>query len=167
MLTKNAVDRGSWVTVASRRPISMTRWKACSPRFPMSRSQNGWNRRQLWCQRTSAIPSLLLLLPLNQHVYCWPERETLRTCLHGQVASHARQRPRDQGTCVTPSGRLQLPVHSECGSRVASVPDLINARQSTSLIWLWRHWREWSCLLLLLLLLLLLSLLSSSSSPSL
>jgi len=43
----------------------------------------------------------------------------------GQVASHARQRPRDQGTCVTQSGRLPLPVHSECGSRVASVPIII------------------------------------------
>jgi len=29
---------------------------------------------------------------------------------------------------------LPLPVHSECGSRVASVPDLMNARQSTSLL---------------------------------
>ena len=55
----------------------------------------------------------------------------IRACdsakVFGQVASHARQRPRDQGTCVTPSGRLPLPVHRDCGSRVASVPDFMKA----------------------------------------
>jgi len=31
---RNAVERGSWVTVASRWPISMTKWNACSPQVP-------------------------------------------------------------------------------------------------------------------------------------
>jgi hypothetical protein len=37
----------------------------------------------------------------------------------GQVKSHARQRPRCQGTDVTPSGRFPLFVQRLCGSLVA------------------------------------------------
>ena len=54
----------------------------------------------------------------------------------GQVASQARQRHLLHGTCVTPSGRFPLLLHSESGSRVASVPVLMKARQSRSLTWL-------------------------------
>jgi len=139
---RNNVERGSWVSVASRRPISMTRWKVwCSPQVP----DVSIAKRIKW---TPVVMSAYFCNFIASAVAAAePARVQLaRTWdpanVSGQVASHARQRPRDQGwTRVTPSGRFPLPVHSEYGSRVASVPDLMNARQSTSLIWLWCEWR--------------------------
>jgi len=114
---RNAIERGSWVMIAigmKSTPVVMSAY-FCD--FIASAV-------------AAAEPARVLL------ARTWDTANVFE-----QVASHARQRPLDQGTCVALSGRLPLPVHSECGSRVASVPDLMNARQSTSLIWLWRKWR--------------------------
>ena len=50
----------------------------------------------------------------------------------GHVASHRRHRPRDQGTRVTPSGRLASDRLRPGGSRMDGTPALCSARQMVS-----------------------------------
>jgi len=104
----NDVERGSWVTVISRRPISKTRWKACSPQVPDVSIAKGMMKStpvvmsayfyDFIASAVAAVEPARVLL-----VRTWDTAN-----VSGQVTSHARQRPRDQETCVTPSGRLPL-----------------------------------------------------------
>jgi len=129
---------GTTDTVAIRRPISMTRWKACSPQVPdvliaKGKISTPVVKSEYFCDIIASIvaaaePARVLLA-----------RSWDTTNVSGKVASDARQRSGDQGTCVTPSGRLPLLLHSECGSRVAwldectteQIIDLVVARVTT------------------------------------
>jgi len=79
-LTRNAVERGSWVTVASRRPISMMRWKACSTQVP-----DVSIAREI--KSTPVVMSayfcdfIASAVAATEPVRVLPERETRRTCL--------------------------------------------------------------------------------------
>ena len=121
-----------------RRPTSLTRSSACSPQTPDVSMANGTKSTPammsayfcdfLTSAAAAAEPAWMLLAWTYDAAY-----------VLGQVASQARDRPLFQGTCVTPSGRFPPLVHNECGSRVASVSVLMNARHSRSLTWLWRE----------------------------
>ena len=137
---RKAVERGSWVTAAIRRPISLMRSRACLPHTPDvsiatgTKSTLGMMSLYFWIFFISAVaaaePASLL------HAVTW-----LNANVSGHVASQARHRPRRHGSCVTPSGLLPIPVQRPCGSLVAWVPELANARHSRSLIWLCLEWR--------------------------
>ena len=129
---RNEVDRGSCVDAAILRLISMTSAMACSPQTPDVSMATGTKSTPemisaYFCfffasAAAAAKPACVLLAWMCDIAY-----------VSGQVTSQARHRPLLHGTCVTPSGRLPLLVHSECGSRVANVSALINARHSRSL----------------------------------
>ena len=135
---RKAVDRSSCVIAAMRRPTSLTRSSACSPQTPDVSMANGTKSTPammsayfcdfLTSAAAAAEPAWMLLAWTYDAAY-----------VLGQVASQARDRPLFQGTCVTPSGRFPPLVHNECGSRVASVSVLMNARHSKSLTSLWRE----------------------------
>jgi len=110
---RNAVDLGSCVTSAIRRPMFLTsygQWLARPSSRRLDRHVQEWHRRRVWCPR---ILVLSWLLSLNQHACCSPERQTRRPW---QVASQAKQRLRHHGNRVTPSGCFPLQVQSECAS---------------------------------------------------
>jgi len=101
----NTVERSLWVTVASRRSIPMTRWKTCLPQVPDVSIATAMDEIDAVC-----YVSVLLRF----HRFCCCCRGN-NTCTAGQNVRHGervwasripcyRQRPRDQGTCVTPSG---------------------------------------------------------------
>jgi len=110
---KNDVDRGSWLTSESRRPISETSSMACWPQTPDDSMATGMKSTlvlmswYLWSFFSSASvaaePAFLLLASTYDCAY-----------VLGQVASQARQRPLFHGTWVAPSGFLSLRPQSEC-----------------------------------------------------
>ena len=134
---RNMVERGSCVTAGMRRPRFCIRPSACSPQTPDVSTATG-------TKSTPEIMSAYLATFRDSAAAAEPACTLLArrwdaAYVSGQVASHAKHRPLDQGTIVTPSGRLPLLVHSGCGSRVADVPALMNARLSKSLSWLGRE----------------------------
>ena len=127
---------GSCVDAAILPLISMTSSMACSLQTPDVSMATGTKSTPemisayfcfFFASAAAAKPACVLLAWMCDIAY-----------VSGQVTSQARHRPLLHGTCVTPSGRLPLLVHSECDSRVASVSALMNARHSRSLIWLCR-----------------------------
>ena len=104
---RKAVERGSCVTVAIRRPISLTSSKPCLPQTPdiliASGTKSTPEMMSLYfnVSLTSAVataePASLLLAT-----------KWLEANVSGHVASQARHRPRRHGSCVTPSGRLPV-----------------------------------------------------------
>ena len=135
---RNAVERVSPVTNDMRRPISLTNASPVAPHVPIVYMATGTNS----CAVARAAYFATFFDSASLAVDPASADEIV-TCdganVSGQVASHRRQRPRAQGTRVTPSGRFPPPRSKPGGSRIACTPALCSARKIPSLSRLWRR----------------------------